>query len=190
MPLHAAGSEEEGCWTYCVPSYTPTLGALLAARKTLGTVRRNEALTLLASVPKPFKWSPLTQTVKEVGALREILPSHLVRVIPFVPHGANGEGIGSATSSEVLAQLPSATILHLACHGYHDQANPLQSGFVMADKMLTISELMALRLPHAFMAFLSACETARVADDQPDQAVHMAAAMLFTGFKSVIGTMW
>lgn len=60
----------------------------------------------------------------------------------------------------------------------------------MRDKMLTVTQLMELNLPHAFFAFLSACDTAKTGNDQPDQAVHLAATMLFVGFKSVIGTMW
>lgn len=96
----------------------------------------------------------------------------------------------SASSAEVLDALPYTNILHLACHGYHNPSNPLDSGFVMRDKMLTVPELMELKLPNAFFACLSACETAKAAKDQPDQAVHLAATMLFAGFKSVIGTMW
>ncbi|EIN05621.1 hypothetical protein PUNSTDRAFT_18498, partial [Punctularia strigosozonata HHB-11173 SS5] len=61
----------------------------------------------------------------------------------------------------LLENLPKATILHLACHGHQDPEDPLKSGFVLRDKMLTIEELMHIPLPHAFMAFLSACETAK-----------------------------
>lgn len=86
--------------------------------------------------------------------------------------------------------LPSALILHLACHEHHDAHNALGSGFIMGDKMLTVIDLMTLKLPHAFFAFLSACDTAKGAVDQPDQATHLAATMFFAGFKSVIGTMW
>jgi CHAT domain-containing protein len=50
--------------------------------------------------------------------------------------------------------------------------------------------LMQLKLPKALFAFLSACETAQGDREQPDQAIHLAAAMLFTGFRSVVATMW
>jgi hypothetical protein len=53
------------------------------------------------------------------------------------------------------------TILHLACHGLQHAEDPLKSGFVMQDGVLTIEQLMPLPLPHAFLAFLSACETAK-----------------------------
>jgi CHAT domain-containing protein len=66
----------------------------------------------------------------------------------------------------------------------------LESGFTMQDDMLTVSKLMSLKLPKAFLAVLSACETAKGDASQPDQAVHLAATMLYVGFRSVIGTMW
>jgi hypothetical protein len=53
-----------------------------------------------------------------------------------------------------------------------------------------VSSLMSLNLPNAFLAILSACETAKGDTSQPDQAVHLAATMLYVGFKSVVGTMW
>lgn len=81
-------------------------------------------------------------------------------------------------------------MLHLACHGHQDPTNPLESGFVMSDRMVTVSDLMSLNLPNAVFAFLSACETAKSDAKQPDQAIHLAATMLFAGFKSVVGTMW
>lgn len=98
-----------------------------------------------------------------------------------------GRGV---TVPEVLDNLPTASILHLACHGEQDATNPLESGFCLRDGRLTIGELMKLNLQNAFFAFLSACETAKGDSKQPDQAVHLAAAILFVGFRSVIATMW
>ena len=89
-----------------------------------------------------------------------------------------------------MEKLPEASILHLACHGHQDPHNPLESGFIMHDGMLTVAKLMSLNLDHAFFAFLSACETAKGDKAQPDQAIHLAATTLFSGFKSVVATMW
>jgi CHAT domain-containing protein len=69
-------------------------------------------------------------------------------------------------------------------------SNPLESHFVLRDGPLSIEALMKVELPNAVFAFLSACETAKGDRDQPDQAVHLAASMLFCGFRSVIATMW
>jgi CHAT domain-containing protein len=61
---------------------------------------------------------------------------------------------------------------------------------MLSDGMLSIQDLMTMSLPDALLAFLSACQTARGSERLPDQAVHLAASMLFCGFRSVVGTMW
>jgi hypothetical protein len=60
----------------------------------------------------------------------------------------------------------------------------------MNDGKLTIESVLQLDLPQAVLAYLSACQTAKGDRSAPDQAVHLAASMLFCGFRSVIGTMW
>lgn len=100
------------------------------------------------------------------------------------------ESDSNATVQAVLDCLPDAQLLHLACHGQQDPEKPLASGFRLRDGPLALAQLMRLSLPNAFLAFLSACETAKGDAQQPDQAVHLAAAMLFVGFRSVVATMW
>jgi CHAT domain-containing protein len=96
----------------------------------------------------------------------------------------------AAKVSEVTNALPSANIVHLACHGLQNPRDPLDSGFCLGDGKLTVSKLMDIKLDHAFLAFLSACETAKGDKEQPDQVIHLAAAMLFCGFRSIVATMW
>jgi CHAT domain-containing protein len=86
--------------------------------------------------------------------------------------------------------MQTANIVHLACHGIQDSNNALDSGFCLRDGRLTIEQLMKLKLDDPLLAFLSACETAKGDEDQPDQVMHLAAAMMFLGFKSVVATMW
>ena len=59
----------------------------------------------------------------------------------------------------------------------------------MQDSVLTVAKLMALNLDKAFLAFLSACKTAKGDVSQPEQAIHLAPTMLFAGSKSVVETM-
>lgn len=92
--------------------------------------------------------------------------------------------------SQALGAIPSSNILHIASHGLQDTRDALESGFCLRDGRLTVSQLMDLNVNNAFLAFLSACETAKADPAAPDQVVHLAAAMLFAGFKSVIATMW
>jgi CHAT domain-containing protein len=105
--------------------------------------------------------------------------------------GRTVESISSAATVErVTDRIKPANFVHLACHGIQDSTNALESGFYLHDSMLTISKLMDLRLDQPWFAYLSACETAKGDAKQPDQVMHLAAAMLFAGFKSVVATMW
>ncbi|KAG1844226.1 CHAT domain-containing protein [Suillus subluteus] len=59
-----------------------------------------------------------------------------------------------------------------------------------ADKPLTLLDIMEKDIPHAEFAFLSACHTAVGDEETPDEVIHLAAGLQFSGFKSVIGTLW
>lgn len=120
---------------------------------------------------------------QEVNIVRKCFEQKAVQVLsPPATH------ISVAQVKELLQTKP-AHVVHLACHGVQD-VNPLESGFILHDGRLTIKDMMAFDMPNACMAFLSACQTAKDHWTAPDEAVHLAAAMLFCGFRSVIGTMW
>jgi CHAT domain-containing protein len=93
-------------------------------------------------------------------------------------------------SGNIAASLDSAQLIHVASHGIQHPSEPLRSGLCPNDGVLTVERLMKLDLNNAFFAFLSACETAKGDKDQSDQTIHLAATLLFTGFKSIVGTMW
>jgi CHAT domain-containing protein len=118
----------------------------------------------------------------ELQVISSLAKSHKIRVMH--------QQKGSTTISSTSVALQAANIVHLACHGIQDDVDATQSGFYLGDGRLTISHLMDLHIKEGFLAFLSACETAKGCKEQPDQAMHLAAAMLFSGFKSVIATLW
>jgi CHAT domain-containing protein len=179
LPLHAAGIhvglEPVSCFDYFVASYIPSIGTLLNAQRSIQPVRRTDAETLVVAVRQPCQGPALPMTAEEASVVHSLVPSKIVQV---------------STCADVLENIKSASILHLACHGSQDLTDALQSGFFLDDGLLTVSRLMELELPNAFLAVLSACETAKGDAAQPDQAIHLAATMLFAGFKSVIATMW
>jgi CHAT domain-containing protein len=163
LPLHAAELGEVRCSDYIVSSYVPTLGTLINARRTSSWgISKSTAKALVAAVPQPSEggFRELLATIDEiksvVGAMRERLLIPLPREDDAL--AGNGHGLRRQT---LLEKLPEATILHLACHGVQNAGDPLRSGFVMQDGLLTIDELMPIPLQHAFLAFLSACETAK-----------------------------
>jgi CHAT domain-containing protein len=127
----------------------------------------------------------LPGTNKEVELVRERFEAVHARILN------NPSSHTSIADLRALLRENSSTvqILHLACHGVQD-ADPLSSALVMQDGKLTIEDMLQLELSHAVLAYLSACQTAKGDQNAPDQAVHLAASMLFCGFRSVIGTMW
>lgn len=191
LPVHAAGSygkhneQELAVSDFCVVSYTPTLGALLLARARSGAHQIAAIKVLLAAAAKPFKMAPLPHAGQEVAHLRSIIPAEAL----LNASADSGDPICSS-ADQVLRHIKHASILHLACHGFQRPGVPLESGFVMRDAMLTVSDLMRFNLTNAFLAFLSACESARSDEQQPNQAITLASTMLFAGFNSVVGTMW
>ena len=58
------------------------------------------------------------------------------------------------------------------------------------DGPLKLSEIMKKNLPHAELAFMSACQTSVGDESLPEEVVHLAAGMLTAGYRSVIATMW
>jgi len=53
-----------------------------------------------------------------------------------------------------------------------------------------MKDLIKMDLPMAELAVLSACHSAGVNKETPDESLHPAAGMLFAGFRSVVGTLW
>jgi CHAT domain-containing protein len=189
LPLHAAGrygiSNVECCADYVISSYTPTLTALLRGQKSKPTFSKHDAKLSLTAVINAHDASlpPLWNVEDEIRQARETAEEASIRVI-------NQCMDKEAVIADVAESFKSANMVHIACHGIQNPENALSSGFCLSDGNLTVSQLMDLDLKEAFFAFLSACETAKGDEKQPDQTVHLAAAMLFVGFRSIVATMW
>jgi CHAT domain-containing protein len=188
LPLHAAGvyngTRKVCCSDFVVSSYTPTVTALLRAQKRSTPLRQDGiSFALIAEKQAQQRGLELIPGVdKEIDKVAAVAKSSNVAIIH--------QQAGSTTVVDTSPVMQAANIVHLACHGVQDVSNATQSGFCLGDGRLTISKLMELKLDDAFLAFLSACETAKGDHNQPDQVMHLAAAMLFSGFRSVIATMW
>jgi CHAT domain-containing protein len=188
LPLHAAGIYDKAhrvsCADYVVSSYAPTLTTLLRAQRASAPLRRDQISIALVAEKRAKDAAFLTIP----GVDEEI--EHVAAVTTSSTIKAMHLQAGSTTVVGTSAVIQTANIVHLACHGIQDDDDATQSGFCLGDGRLTIAKIMELKLDNAFLAFLSACETAKGDKEQPDQAMHLAAAMLFSGFKSVIATMW
>jgi hypothetical protein len=189
VPVHAAGiydgPNQECCSDYVVSSYTPTLAALHKAQQTTQTLSTSQLKLLMVALETTpgLNLRPLPNVRTEAANIVGVAEKRQIKLdvrqdAPF------------STITEVATSLESANLVHLACHGTQHPTNPLESGFCLSNGILTVEELMKLDLKNAFFAFLSACETAKGDKEQPDQTIHLAATLLFTGFQSVVATMW
>jgi CHAT domain-containing protein len=167
-----------------VSSYTPTITSLLRVQQAAKPLPRDiVSLALVAEKRAAQRNLELIPGVdKEIELVAAVANLSSVEVLH--------QCVGSTTIEDTSRVMEAASIVHLACHGIQDVGDATQSGFCLGDGRLTIAKLMELNLDNAFLAFLSACETAKGDKEQPDQVMHLAAAMLFSGFKSVIATMW
>jgi CHAT domain-containing protein len=92
----------------------------------------------------------------------------------------------------VLRNLRDHRFAHIACHGILEPGKPFEALFKLPQgKRLPLLDIVRSQLPDAEFAFLSACHAAELTDESiADRVLHLAAAMQFCGFRSVVGTMW
>lgn len=186
LPIHAAGPYllgQRDLPNLYVSSYTPTLGALIRARNNRppsvapGELPVVRDLLIVGQSDAPGQ-TALPNVTAEVNAIKARVPTATVL-----------EG-KVADRDTVLKGITNYAWVHLACHGIQNPRQPFLSHLVMHDKPLSLIDIMQQDLPHADLAVLSACHSAKVGKDLPDEVITPATGMLFAGFDSVIGTMW
>ena len=181
LPLHAMGPipSDVGPPRYFsdlyIPSYTPSLWALIESRKTNSPTIEKPSM-LLVLQPDAY----MVQALDEMKAVQGAC-SRATTLI-----GA------AATPSVVLERLRDHRFVHIVCHGLLEPGKPFDSSFKLYQgKRLSLLDIVQSQLPNAEFAFLAACHTAELTDESPaDEALHLAAAMQYCGFRSVVGTMW
>ncbi|VDB88203.1 unnamed protein product [Peniophora sp. CBMAI 1063] len=188
LPLHAAGvydgsgSRSERAYEYAVHSYTPSLSALAEALS--HNVPNEEGISpsvFAVSQPATPGQEPLPGTIAEVAAIKTVVGSERLTWLD-----------GTEATTSVLMNIDKHPWVHLACHAVQNAEKPTQSAFMLEDGALTLRMLMrrtAISGRQA-LAVLSACQTATGDETVPEEAVHLAAGMLMTGFQSVVATMW
>jgi CHAT domain-containing protein/tetratricopeptide (TPR) repeat protein len=181
LPLHAMGPipSDVGPPRYFldlyIPSYTPSLSALIESHKPSSQLSDTPSV-LLVIQPDAF----MVQALEEMQAVQAIIPRAKILI------GA------TATPAVVLERLQDHRFVHIVSHGILESGKPFDSHFELYNgKRLSLLDIVRSHLPHAEFAFLAACHTAEMTDESPsDEALHLAAAMQYCGFRSVVGTMW
>ncbi|KAF8132370.1 TPR-like protein [Boletus edulis] len=192
LPIHAAGLYDvkysapgHKVFDFVVSSYVPTLSILAPSRNI--HVAHDDDFRLLA-VRQPTtdgrQLSRLPGVHTELEHIKEAITNSGSACATFLEPSVG-------TVEEVLGLMKEADWVHFACHGIQDAKNPTDSGLCLAnERRLKISDIIGLSRSRDGLAFLSACQTATGDEGLSDEAIHIAAGMLFAGYAGVIGTMW
>ncbi|KZT59456.1 hypothetical protein CALCODRAFT_481528 [Calocera cornea HHB12733] len=185
LPIHAAcpaNPDEPGLPDLITSSYLVLLHSLVRTFRKLQQQGSNPPRrVLMVAQPKVDSFVELPSVKEELKVLRQILPED--KLIVLEGEDASVENVTNALGTE--------RWIHFACHGHQDQVAPLESCLVLADGKLRLSTLIShgAHDPNSF-AFLLACHTARGCPALPDEMLHIAAALEFAGFGSVVGSAW
>jgi len=182
LPLHAAWTEDPSTPTgrrYALDdihfTYAPNARSLTVARA-IGD--RTQADSILA-IDNPRQ--DLPNAGREVAAAIAAFPKSTV-----LAHG-------DATVEAVKATLGGVAIAHFSCHGTANLTDPLNSGLLMSDGLLTLRDIFALNLAEQGglrLAVLSACETGLAGIENADEAVSLPTGLLQAGVAAVIASLW
>jgi len=181
LPLHAMGPipHDVGTPRYFldlyIPSYIPSLSALIESRKPGSQAIGKPSILLVAQADKT-----LQEAWKEMRAVQAV-DTQVTTLFS-----------AKATPTTVLGNLRDHRFAHIVCHGILEPGRPFEASFKLnRGKRLPLLDIVRSQLPDAEFAFLAACHTAELTDESiADEVLHLAAAMQFCGFRSVVGTMW
>ncbi|GAA0436183.1 hypothetical protein Acor_55160 [Acrocarpospora corrugata] len=173
LPLHAAVPP------HLISSYTTTLGALVPSE---AKPEHRAERALVVGIPETPGQPPLPSVGEELDHIKRHLAHKHMTVSTMLQE--------KATRADVPQALGSYDWVHFACHGSQDSSDPGSGHIMLHDGPLSISEIAELRLARADLAYLSACETFTGDPGLPDEAIHLASAFQFAGYRHVIATLW
>ena len=199
-PFHAATEyifnfsemvEENSTLNYCIPSYTPTIKSLKYLIAPNHQAARDHLI--LVTMPATPGMSTLAGINMEANMLQTCLQKrHLgCNLIPY------------PSPDVVRGEMKKHNLIHFACHGEVDVANPSKSHLCLTRaanmaptgrrelERFYVHDIMSTRVPAGKLAYLSACFSAvNGTRDLADEVTHIASAFQLAGFEHVIGTLW
>ncbi|KAF3918158.1 hypothetical protein ABW20_dc0101999 [Dactylellina cionopaga] len=205
-PLHAAGIYDgvhgedftKSAMDFVVSCYISTAKALRFARDRLQWSNDDaqgepnvdaHGKALLISAPEED-----LDFEGEIGAIKEVIEKHHRTV-----------SVSDGSRKKILHHIKHSSIVHFACHGVSVGFDPsseppkspsdsyllLKGSLEIPDEKLTVDDLAKVRHLRAWLAFLSACSTAKnSAESLTDEMIHIANAFQLAGYPHVVGTLW
>lgn len=187
MPLHAACDDLDFAMNHAVSTYIPTLKALQLSRSLAPTTANLKQKLMIVTVPDAPEERPL-HLEQELEDIKSVASS---------TQAFSVQHLDSPQKRDIIDNLPNNTMVHFACHGYADARNPSNGGLLVGvlpsgkSDLLSVADLARSRWQNLRLAYLSACSTARNADQNLlDESIHIASTFGLIGFPHVIGTLW
>ena len=174
LPLHAALLSDGRPTAVLGLAYAPTVAALDDFAPLLDLA---ESVLIVADPAREGQKS-LGGAVQELTTLSAVWPDARVLRGPL------------ATLAAVTTALPTASLIHFACHGMSDDRDPLNSLIVLADGDMTMGNVLSAQLRPGCLVVLSACQTAVHDPSVPNEAMSLAMGFLAAGAATVIASLW
>jgi CHAT domain len=180
LPWHAAGEQGADGWHFALDQavfrYAPNARALTVARRAASQAR--ELPVLLIADPT----GDLPGALKESDELGQVLAADDISMF-------KGR---EADRDSTLRAMPGCGTLYFAGHALAaiPPQSALESHLLVADGVISVRDLLSEDLRHMRLAVLSACESARVSTELPDEVVALPASLMQAGAAGVIGSLW
>jgi CHAT domain-containing protein len=182
LPLHAAWVDDATKPTgkrYALDEMTFTYAPNARSLNAAADIAQRTGADSMLAIDNPS--NDLLNSSREVAAAIASFPQHKVLKQK------------EAAIASVLDALPHCNILHLSCHGTANPSEPLNSGLLMSDGLLTLRQLLDLRLSERGgirLAVLSACETGLTGVELADEAIGLPTGLLQAGVAGVVASLW
>jgi hypothetical protein len=185
LPLHAAWTEDPAQPSgrlYAIDilniAYAPS-ARLLEVSHTRSANHPQVDSFFAVDEPRPVNALPLPNAAGEVA----FASSHFSKKV-ILRHE-------KATRENALGRMAEFSVLHFACHGRANAFEPLDSGLTLSNNtLLSLRDLLNLRLPGTRLAVLSACESGVAGAQAPDELVGLPGGLLQAGVAGVVGSLW
>lgn len=124
------------------------------------------------------------QTALVIGVEFEEEAEHIARI-----WGTKAYCGQAATKASVMQMCCDKDIIHFSCHGQFHAENPLASGLILEDGILTAKEIFNLKIK-AEVVVLSACETGVNKLMEGEELIGLTRAFLYAGAEAVVVSLW
>jgi tetratricopeptide (TPR) repeat protein len=198
LPFHAAGnygysipSDLDNCLSQCISSHILSIKSLKHARMTASRASKSftqKSSLLVVTMPTTPGHAALAGAALEGDAIQGVIGQKWA--IKSLRHPA---------ASDVLNDIRAANMVHFACHGSFDPADPMASHLLLrtedankdhVDKLTVSALLDATIQQQVWVAYLSTGSTTEVrSHGLSDESLHLTSVFQMAGFAHIIGTL-